>query len=154
VSETGLGYWERRWTGYRHGGERLALEWPGGRAEAAVYDEGVPRISRAVLAALPLEVPVMHVAWSGDMLMGVEPIDLGVPEAENDVRLPRPGDLGWDPKIGELTFTYGLAECHGPTGPNTIVIYGTIDAGLDEFAAFARARRYEGVGTLTLTPAR
>ena len=144
-------YWERRWTGFRNGNERIIIEWDGGRAEARIFDEGAPITSKAFFEALPLEIPLMHVAWSGDMLMGTRPLDIGVREAENDVRLPWPGDIGWDPKIGEITFTYNLAECKGPTGPNTIVIFGSIDTGLEEFARFARARRYEGVGAVRVS---
>jgi hypothetical protein len=49
-----------------------------------------------------------------------------------------------------LTLTYGVAECHMPTGPHTITIFGQIDSGLAEFAAWARQRRFEGVGTLRI----
>ena len=123
----GSGYWERRWAGFREGSARIGLEWEGGSAGAVLYEQGVPLISNAILEAVPFELTVMHVAWSGDMLMGTAPTGLDVRQAENDVRMPREGDLGWDPKIGELTFTYGLAECHTPAGPNTIVVCGSID---------------------------
>ncbi len=146
-------YWERRWTGYRQGTARIALEWDGGRAEALVYDEGAPNISRAFLDALPLEIPIFHVAWSGDMIMSTDEVPgIDVLEAENDVRLPWPGDIGWDPKVREITVTYNLAECKGPIGANTIVIFGQVDVGLAEFATFARRRRYEGVATLRFSP--
>jgi hypothetical protein len=150
----GAEYWESRWTGFRQGSERIAIEWDGGRAAALIYDEGAPIISTAFLAALPLEVPFFHVAWSGDMIMGVEAIpEIQVTEAENDVRLPWPGDIGWDPKIGELTITYNLAECKGPIGANTIVIFGKIESGLAEFVTFGRRRRYDGVANLRFSRA-
>jgi len=60
------------------------------------------------------------------MLMTAQPFDLGVPEQENDVRLPQPGDLGWDPKVNEITFTYGVAECHAPTASWSISVFGII----------------------------
>lgn len=143
------GYWEKRWTGFREGTARVALEWDGGRAEATIYDEGVPRTSRAFLDTLPLEIPIFHVAWSGDMVMSTDPVPgIDVLEAENDVRLPWPGDIGWDPKVREITVTYNLAECKGPTGANTIVVFGQVDVGLKEFARFGRGRRYEGMATL------
>jgi hypothetical protein len=75
-------------------------------------------------------------------------VEHGIREMENQVRLVRPGDLGWDPKFGELTVTYGTAECRLPSGTNTIVVYGQIIEGLDEFASWARARRFEGLGEL------
>ena len=146
MTQEPVGYWERRWTGFRAGSTRMVLTWPGGRAEAVVYDEGAPRTAAAVLASLPLTVPVIHVAWSGDMLMSAEPVEVDMPDEENFVRLPLPGDLAWDAKVGELTFTYGVAECHTPALPNTISVYGTIVSGLEEFAAFGRARRFEGLG--------
>jgi hypothetical protein len=143
------GYWEERWTGFREGSARIALEWDGGRAEAAIFDKRVPRISAAFLAALPLEIEMFHVAWSGDMIMSTEPVPgIDVLEAENDVRLPWPGDIGWDPKVREITVTYNLAECKGPIGANTIVIFGQVETGLRDLATFGRRRRYEGVATL------
>lgn len=143
------GYWEKRWTGFREGTVRIALEWDGGSAQAVIYDEGAPRTSEAFLAALPLEIPIFHVAWSGDMIMSTEPVlGIDVLDAENDVRLPWPGDIGWDPKVREITVTYNLAECKGPIGANTIVIFGQVDRGLSEFADFARRRRYEGMAKL------
>jgi hypothetical protein len=150
VTEADSWWFQRRWSSFRRGGLRLALAWDGGRAEGVLYDEGVPRTAAAVARALPLEVPVIHVAWSGEMCMGTETHDLGIDEAENDVRLVRPGDLTFDPKYGELGFVYGDAECRLPSGPNTVVVYGAVVAGLDELAAWARRRRFEGVGTLRL----
>jgi len=82
------------------------------------------------------------------MVMSTRSYDVGIREMENQVRLVRRGDLGWDPKFGELTVTYGTAECRLPSGPNTIVVYGQIIEGLDEFASWARGRRFEGLGEL------
>ena len=84
------------------------------------------------------------------MLFTAEPIDLGITVAENRVKNMLPGDIAIDPAISEITFTYGVAECHMPTGPHSIVVCGQIDKGLDDFAAFAVARRYEGIGDLHL----
>jgi hypothetical protein len=126
------------------------LEWEGGRAAATLYEEGVPKTVAALLERLPLVVPVVHVAWSGDMLMSSRAFDLGITEEENAVRLVRPGDLSWDPKFGELAFTYGTAECRLPSGPNTVVVYASIYQGLQEFSSFGRARRFEGLGEIHL----
>ena len=145
-------WYERHWSSFRRGTRPIVVEWEGGRAEAVLYDEGVPRTAAAIAAALPLEVPVIHVAWSGEMCMGTTTYDLGVTEAENSVRLVRPGDLTFDPKFGELGFVYGDAECRLPSGPNTVVVFGAVVATLDEFAAWARRRRFEGVGDLRLLP--
>ena len=151
VSDVADTWWfQRRWSSFRRGSRRIAVEWDGGAAEALLYDEGVPRTAAAVARALPLEVPVIHVAWSGEMCMGAETYELGVHEAENEVRLVRPGDLTFDAKYGELGFVYGDAECRLPSGPNTVVVYGTLVDGLDAFAAWARRRRFDGLGFLRL----
>ncbi|MBO0663191.1 DUF3830 family protein [Jiella sp. MQZ9-1] len=145
-------YWEQRWTSFRRGTKKLKLEWNGGEATALIYDAGVPNTSAAILAALPLIVPVVHVAWSGDMLMSTRDYDLPSRDLENEVRLVRPGDLTWDPKFGELAFTYGTAECRLPSGPNTLVVYGSIEtAFVDAFAEFGRRRRFEGVGEIKIS---
>jgi hypothetical protein len=136
---------------FRRGQMRMLLEWSGGSAEALLFDEGVPRTTGALVRSMPLTVPVIHAAWSGDMLMSTHAIDLGIEEFENNVRLVRPGDLTWDPKFGELAFTYGTAECRIPAGPNTLVVYGYVVSGLDAFATYGRARRFEGQGELQLS---
>jgi hypothetical protein len=143
-------WYQRRWSSFRRGTHPISLEWDDGRAAAVLYEEGAPRTALAIEQALPLEVPVIHVAWSGEMCMGVETYDIGVDTAENEVRLVRPGDLTFDPKYDELGFVYGDAECRLPSGPNTVVVYGAVVSGLDGFAAWARRRRFEGVGTLRI----
>jgi hypothetical protein len=91
---------------------------------------------------------VVHVAWSGDMVMGARPVPLGVTEEENLTRLVRPGDVAYDPKYNEITVTYGTAEARLPSGPNTLTVFGAVDAGLEAFARWARARRFEGLGVI------
>jgi hypothetical protein len=152
VSEAADNWWfHRRWSSFRRGTRPISLEWEGGRATAVLYDEGVPETARAIERALPLEVPVIHVAWSGEMCMGAETYDIGVSAAENDVRLVRPGDLTFDPKYDELGFVYGDAECKLPSGPNTVVVYGAVIDGLEPFAGWSRRRRFEGVGALRIS---
>jgi hypothetical protein len=143
-------YWEQTWSDFRRGETRIRLSWEGGEASAVLYDAGAPGIVAAILDALPLRVPVVHVAWSGEMVMSSVPYTLGVEQAENEVRLVRPGDLTWDPRYGELAFTYGTAEARLPTGAHTLTVYGAVTDGLDAFAAYGRARRFEGAGEILL----
>ncbi|MCR4266649.1 DUF3830 family protein [Nitratireductor sp. ZSWI3] len=143
-------YWEKTWSDFRRGTARAVLRWPGQEARVAIFDEGVPVTTAAILARLPIEIPVVHVAWSGDMVMSTRAFDIGVADQEHHVRLVRPGDLAFDPKFGEFTVTYGTAEARLPSGPNTLVVFGRIEDGLERFVAWARARRFEGLGTLTL----
>jgi len=146
-------YFHKTWSDFRRGSLRLRLEFGQQHAIAQLYDEGAPRTVAAIVAHLPIEVPVVHVAWSGEMVMSTVAYDIPAKDAENQVRLVRPGDLAWDPKFGELTITYGTAEARLPSGPNTLVVYGQIIEGLDSFAAFGRARRFEGLGKVTLAKA-
>lgn len=143
-------YFHKTWGDFRRGTLRIRLDFGDGQAIALLYDEGVPRTVAAISAHLPFEVPVVHVAWSGDMVMSTVAYDIPAKEPENHVRLVRPGDLAWDPKFGELTVTYGTAEARLPSGPNTLVVYGQIVEGLDAFAAFGRARRFEGLGRIRM----
>lgn len=143
-------WWRERWESFRRGTAPLRIAWEGGEARAVLYDEGAPDTAAALRRALPLEVPVVHVAWSGEMVMSATSYDLGAPR-ENAVRLPRPGDLTWDPDAGELAFAYGTAECRLPSGENTVTVYGSIVEGLDAFVEFCWRRRFEGVGTLSLS---
>lgn len=150
TTESGTWYWERTWSDFRRGSLKASLVWPGGQAIVDLYDEGAPKTVAAVRAALPLKIPVVHVAWSGDMVMSATSFDIGLKEQEHHVRLVRPGDLAFDPKFGEFTVTYGTAEAKLPSGPNTLVVFGQISDGLSQFAAWARARRFEGIGSIDL----
>jgi hypothetical protein len=149
VEDASSWWWQQRWESIRRGGTPISLAWDGGAATGVLFDQGVPHTAAAVLAALPLHVPVVHVAWSGEMVMSARTYDLHI-ERENAVRLPRPGDLTWDPAAGELAFAYGTAECRLPSGENNVVVYGAITHGLEDFAEFCRARRFEGVGELRI----
>jgi hypothetical protein len=138
-------WFERRFGGFRRGERRIRLRWEGGSASGVLYDEGAPLTAMALWEALPLRIPVVHVAWSGEMCMGTEACDLAVQDPENQVRLVRPGDLTWDHKFGELCFVYGEAECRLPAGPNAVVVFGALREGLQELAEFGRARRFHGI---------
>jgi hypothetical protein len=126
----------------------IEVQFDGVEAHGVLFDLGVPVTVAAFRSHLPLSIPVVHVAWSGDMVMGATQLDLDVSQQEDFTRLPRPGDLGYDPKFRELTVTYGTAECRLPSGPNTVSVIGQITEHLGELAAFCRRRRFEGVGEL------
>jgi hypothetical protein len=141
-------WFQKHWSDFRHGDATVAVIWPGGSAQARVFTVGVPETATGFLAALPLAVDVVHVAWSGEMVMGTETHGFGPRHAENEVRLVRPGDLTWDSKYGEIGVVYGTAECKLPSGPNTVTVFGSVVENADGLAGFCRARRFEGVGRL------
>ena len=144
-------YWDEHWNKTRLGSTRVRLSWDGGHSDGVLFDEGVAESVAGLIKQLPLEVPVIHVAWSGEMIMSTRSYELGPDHKENETRLPRTGDISWDPFFGEIAFTYGTAECKMHSGYNTIVIIGQLQNALDEFATFCRARRFEGLGTVTLS---
>ncbi|TFY97179.1 DUF3830 family protein [Ramlibacter humi] len=143
-------FYEKKWNNFRRGTRTGKLRWDGGCATVRFYDQGAPKTVEAVLRALPITMPMIHVAWSGEMLVAAQSYGLKQPEFENEVRLVRPGDLGWDPKFGELTVTYGTAECKLPSGPNNLVIFASVVEGLDALAVWSRERRFRGVADLVL----
>jgi hypothetical protein len=103
-------YFRKKWDDFRRGDLKVELRFDGQRAVARLYDLGVPETVRMLTAQMPFAVPVVHVAWSGDMVMSAQPFDFGPTEAENAVRLPRVGDLTWDHKVGEICFTTALPK--------------------------------------------
>jgi hypothetical protein len=141
-------YWQKTWSSFRRGDVVVRMAWVGGHADVLLFTEGVPKTAAAFLAKLPVEVPVVHVAWSGDMVMGARPVPLAIKDEENLTRLVRPGDLAYDPRYDEITVTYGTAEARLPSGPNTLTVFGALADGLEAFAQWGRARRFEGIGTL------
>lgn len=146
-------YWEKTWSDFRTGDLRVGLSWPGGSASGKIFNQGTPETAAAILSKLPLRVPIVHVMWSGEMLMSTQSFDIGVKKEENRVRLVRPGDMTFDPKHGELAFTYGMAECKLPTGDHALTVYGCIDENLEGFAKFGRARRFEGASYIDIAVA-
>jgi len=144
-------YWDEHWNKTREGSTKIVLEWDGGRSEGILFDKGVPKSVSGIIDLLPVTIPVIHVAWSGEMIMSTRAYDFGFKDKENETRLPRTGDISWDPFFGEIAFTYGTAECKMQSGYNTIVICGQLKTALDEFAAFARSRRFEGIGEVRLS---
>jgi hypothetical protein len=143
-------FYEKKWNNFRRGTRKANFRWQSGHATLLLYDEGAPKTVSAILKALPITMPMIHVAWSGEMLVAAQSYGLQQPDFENEVRLVRPGDLAWDPKFGELTVTYGTAECKLPSGPNNLVVFGSVIEGLDELAAWARERRFRGVADLVM----
>lgn len=143
-------WFQRSWNGFRRGTARARLSWAEGSADVTVYDEGAPETAAAFLAALPIEMPFVHAAWSGEMIMGTRTLQFAPRGPENSTRLVRPGDLTWDPKYGELCVTYGDAECRLPSGTNTVVVFGQVSRNLDGIAAFCRRRRFDGAASLRL----
>jgi hypothetical protein len=141
-------WWSDQWEKTRQGAVAIAVGFDGGEARGVLFDLGTPKTVAAFRRQLPFTISVVHVAWSGDMVMGTTPLDLGVSEQEDFTRLPRPGDLGYDPKFRELTVTYGTAECRLPSGPNTVSVIGQFTDQLGDLATFCRRRRFEGVGEL------
>lgn len=143
-------YWEEHWSRARRGSTEVVLEWDGGESSGLLFEAGAPRTVAGVLDLLPLAIPVVHAIWSGDMVMSAERYPLGFAEKENETRLPRVGDISWDPRYGEIAFTYGTAECRMPSGANTVVVFGSLTSALEEFGTYCRERRFEGVGELRL----
>ncbi|ORA39242.1 DUF3830 family protein [Mycobacterium aquaticum] len=147
-------WWTRRWEDWRGAaGTPVILQWDGGQARAYLFDEHTPKTVAAFLAALPLTVPVVHAAWSGDMMMSAADVAVHQSVPENHIRLPRIGDLGWDPEYGELTITYGTAECRLPSGENTITVFGSVSENLGELANLGRSTRFNGVTTIRIVHA-
>jgi hypothetical protein len=142
-------WWEDQWESSRAGTVPIAVGFDRGEAKGVLFDVGTPETVAAFRRCLPLALQVVHVAWSGDMVMGSERLDLGVTRQEDHTRLPRPGDLAYDPKFNELTLTYGTAECRLPSGSNTVAVIGQFTEHLNALADFCRRRRFEGVGQLT-----
>lgn len=143
-------YWDQEWNDFRRGETMAKIKWDGGEAKVLLYNEGVSKTVEAIRRLPSLKIKVVHVAWSGEMLMSAESYDIGANEMENSTRLVQPGDLTWDPKFGELGFVYGPAECKLPSGPNTVVVFGKVIDNFEAYLEFCRKRRFEGASVIEL----
>ena len=65
------------WSNFHTGGTAVLMTWDSGQAVVTLYAEGVTKTAATFLERLPLEVPMEHVAWSGDTVMGARPVRAG-----------------------------------------------------------------------------
>ena len=131
------------------GKSEFGLRFAAEQAIARLYDKGVPETYRQILSHLPLTVPVVHVAWSGDML------DERVAFPNRTARSLRTRFACRAQAISHGTrssarfaLPYGTAEARLPSGENQLVVFGQVEDGLEQLAVFCRARRFEGIGEI------
>jgi len=93
-----------------------------------------PLIARALLAKLPLEGHLIHSAWSGCGVRGLESVALsGIDAHENSTYFPVPGDFCYTVGHDEITIFYGEASPTMPSGKVRESVVGVLDSRLPEF---------------------
>jgi hypothetical protein len=160
--------------------QRIALEIPGLGVMASVrmLTERAPRTCAAIWDALaePVERRLIHTATTGPIVLFYDlPAipDAGNLPIENHTIYPKAGDLlyfyqpwnslryleDFDPAwlkpgadVHEVMFAYGAANLRFPTEDGWRgSVWGTIDAGLDDFAQACRRMRMDGTKTIRLS---
>lgn len=138
-----------KWSSARSGDTPIEVSWDGGSACGVLYTDSSPLTTSAFRARFPLRIDMVHAAWSGEMVMSTTTCELDVDVEENSTRLVRPGDITWDAKVGEVCLVYGDAECRLPSGPNTVVVIGSLTTNPDSLAELCQSIRFTGVKSVT-----
>ena len=115
------------------------LEFP-----VALLTEAAPMTCRALLAALPIELQVVHAMWSGHQLIA-RPIDLHMSTLENPIALPVPGDVLYHQRHQEIAIVYGEAQFREPIGPVYVTRVGRLEGDLEALASLGARVHVEGV---------
>ncbi|GIH23400.1 hypothetical protein Aph01nite_17100 [Acrocarpospora phusangensis] len=111
-----------------------------------------PLTSAAVLAELPLTGYLVHAAWSGEVVRGVGPIDLGdVGATENGTACCAPGDVVFSPEHRELSIIYGDNDMRMSDGPVVASVFGRIERGVGELQRIGRDIRLFGAVPFTIS---
>lgn len=156
---------------------RLLIELPDRnvKAEAALYVDAAPRVTRLIYASLatPLETRTAHACFDGHEVYCFLPAFSEKPPLENRTMRPQAGEImffyaepnefvctsddrlsGGSSSVFELAFMYGEVDLrhyweegfHGS-------LVGCIDAGAEQFAAACGATLVEGATRLRISRA-
>lgn len=115
----------------------------------SLLTEAAPLTCRALLAALPIELPVIHAMWSGHQLIAT-PIDLRLGTVENPIAIPAPGDVLYHQHHQEIAIVYGEAQFREPIGPVYVTRVGRIEGDLEALAALGARVQTEGAKQFVL----
>jgi hypothetical protein len=111
--------------------------------DASLLTDAAPATCSALVAALPLEVQVIHAMWSGHQLIAT-PIDLHLGGIENPIAMSVPGDLLYHQKHREIAVVYGEAQFREPLGPVYVTRFGRIEGDLKALADLGARVQLEG----------
>lgn len=112
-----------------------------------------PLIAKGLLAKLPLQGHLIHSAWSGSGVRGLESVALpGIEAHENSTYFPVPGDFCYTVGHDEITMFYGDASPTMPSGKVRESVVGVLEGRLPEFQRACILTRLTGARPFTLAP--
>jgi hypothetical protein len=109
----------------------------------SLLTEAAPLTCRALLAALPIELQVIHAMWSGHQLIAT-PIDLHMSTLENPIAMTVPGDVLYHQHHQEIAIVYGEAQFREPIGPVYVTRMGRVEGDLEALATLGDRVQLEG----------
>jgi hypothetical protein len=129
-------------------------------ARAHLWSDFAPKSVNALLASLPLELPLQHCRWSGPACfaqLSGGPL-AAVDGLENPATSLYPGVLALRPPTlllphGELLIAYGNAEYRMPDGRRFVTPLGELEGEPDAFVTALGRTATEGRTTIRLTAA-
>lgn len=142
-------------------GAAVNLVVAGVTARAFLWPDFAPKSVAALLASLPLELPLQHCRWSGracfaelpgGALATLEGLETPVTSLYLGVLALRPPTLTLP--HGELLIAYGDAECRTLEGRRFATPLGELEGGSDALLAALGRTATEGRTTLRLTAAK
>jgi hypothetical protein len=142
-------------------GTTIDLIVSGVTARVHLWPDFAPKSVAALLASLPLEMPLQHCRWSGPACfaqLSGGPL-AAVDGLENPVTSLYAGVLALRPPTptlphGELVITYANAEYRMPDGRRLVTPLGELEGESDAFVAALGRTATEGRTTIRLTAAK
>lgn len=142
-------------------GTTVNLVVAGVTARAVLWPDFAPKSVAALLASLPLELPLQHCKWSGLACYAALPGGAlaSLAGIENPVASIYPGVLALRPPTpalphGELLIAYGDTEFRSLDGRRFVTPLGELEGGSDTLLAALGRTATEGRTTLRLTAAK
>lgn len=117
--------------------------------EVSLFTDLAPLTCQALVAALPIELQVIHAMWSGHQLIAL-PIDLHMSTLENPIAMSVPGDVLYHQHHQEIAIVYGEAQFREPIGPVYVTRVGRIQGDLEALAALGERVQMEGAKSFRL----
>lgn len=137
----------------------------GGTFEAIMLEEEAPETTNVVWNSLPVEFPIKHAGWSGQVIFGF--VDKKFNIVENPKRILQPGDITFDPHFlptgpankrtpNEIIIAYGYKNLiYASVGyPKMVNHFATITKGdLNELAEIGTRIREKGMEKVSIRKA-
>ena len=133
--------------------KRVRVTLDGVETVARLHEDVAPETVARLWAALPIELTLRHVRWSGDAgYILIRQLADTQQRVENAISFYPPASIAFRPEHGEMAFSYGQAQArdHAHTASWACHL-GTLETNVSAFLAKVEATRAEGGKRMRMT---